>query len=194
MPKIKVRKIEVCKKEDRKKEDRKIEDRKIEIRKESQADQHSIRTLTEAAFEGRPYAGGDEQDVIDRLRRSNTLTLSLVATDEGVVLGQITFSPAVAADASFPWFALGPVSVFPARQGEGIGSALIKEGLDRITKMGALGCILTGDPNYYSKFGFDLSPANSPENEPEEYFQLKLLGGDLPTGRFAFNKAFYEEV
>jgi putative acetyltransferase len=167
---------------------------KIEIRKESEADQASIRTLTETAFQGRPYAGGDEQDVIDRLRHSKALTLSLVATQEGEVIGQVTFSPAVVEDASSPWFALGPVSVLPSRQGEGIGAALIEEGLARITAMGARGCILTGDPNYYSKFGFGLSPMNSPENEPEEYFQLKLLGSDLPIGRFSFNRAFYEDV
>lgn len=167
---------------------------KIEIRKELEADQTSIRVLTEAAFKGRPYADGDEQDVIDRLRRSNTLTLSLVATQEAAMIGQITFSPAVVEDDSSPWFALGPVSVLPSRQGEGIGSALIEEGLNRITAMGALGCILTGDPNYYSKFGFALSPTNSPDNEPEEYFQLKLLGGGQPIGKFSFDRAFYENV
>jgi putative acetyltransferase len=167
---------------------------KIEIRTEAEADQTSIRTLTETAFLGRPYAGGDEQDVIDRLRRSKALTLSLVATHEGEVIGQITFSPAVVEDASSPWFALGPVSVVPSRQGEGIGSALIEKGLSRIATMGALGCILTGDPNYYRKFGFALSSANSPENEPEEYFQLKLLGGDQPIGKFSFDRAFYEDV
>ena len=167
---------------------------KIEIRRELKTDQNTIRELTEAAFDGRPYAGGDEQDVIDRLRRSKALTLSLVATQEGEVIGQITFSPAIVEDASSPWFALGPVSVVPSRQGEGIGSALIQEGLGRITSMGALGCILTGDPNYYSKFGFVLSPANSPENESELYFQLKLLAGKQPFGTFSFDRAFYEEV
>ena len=166
----------------------------IEIRKEIEADHDSIRSLTEAAFEGRPYAGGDEQDVIDRLRRNNTLTLSLVATQEQVVIGQITLSPALVGDGSSPWFALGPVSVLPSRQGEGIGSALIEASLASITNMGALGCILTGDPNYYRRFGFRLSPENSPENEPEEYFQLKLLGDQRPIGKFVFDKAFYEDV
>jgi len=167
---------------------------KIEIRRELETDQNTIRELTEAAFDGRPYADGDEQDIIDRLRSSNALTLSLVATQEGEVIGQITFSPAIVEDASSPWFALGPVSVVPPRQGEGIGSTLIEEGLGRIASMGALGCVLTGDPNYYSKFGFALSPTNAPENEPEQYFQLKILGGEQPVGKFSFHRAFYEEV
>jgi putative acetyltransferase len=119
---------------------------------------------------------------------------SIATMQYGEVIGQITFSPAIVEDASSPWFALGPVSVVPSRQGEGVGSALIHEGLGRIKSMGALGCILTGDPNYYRKFGFALSPTNAPENEPEQYFQLKLLGGEQPVGKFSFHRAFYEEV
>ena len=57
-----------------------------------------------------PYADGDEQIVIERLRTANALTLSLVAVVEEEVVGHIAFSPAKAADDSCPWFALGPVS------------------------------------------------------------------------------------
>ncbi len=166
----------------------------ITIREEKETDETAIRHLTEAAFRGRPYAGGDEQIVIDRLRASAALTLSLVAVQGEEVIGQITFSPAQLEDLSSPWFALGPVSVLPSRQGEGIGSALIEEGLDRIKVMGARGCILTGDPNYYSKFGFRLSPENCPRNEPAEYFQLKLFSERRLRGRFSFHRAFYEDV
>lgn len=58
----------------------------------------------------------------------------------------------------------------------------------------ALGCVLTRNPVYYSRFGFDVSAEHSPENEPAEYFQLKLLKGQKPNGRFAFHPAFYGEV
>jgi putative acetyltransferase len=166
----------------------------IDIRKEQKSDQEPIWNLTKAAFKDRPYAGGDEQDVINKLRSSSALVLSLVAEDEEEVIGQITFSPAIAADGSGPWFALGPVSVIPSRQGEGVGGDLIKEGLRRIEALGSLGCILTGDPNYYYRFGFKVSPESSPEREPAEYFQLRLQQGSKPDGRFSFNEAFYEDT
>tara|TARA_R110002073_G_scaffold61577_3_gene154782 strand:+ start:4579 stop:5091 length:513 start_codon:yes stop_codon:yes gene_type:complete len=167
---------------------------KIEIREEHQSDIDAIHLLTEEAFRPMPFAGGDEQDVIVRLRACGALTLSLVAVSAGGVVGQITFSPATAEDKSSPWFALGPVSVAPDRQGEGIGGQLINAGLELIDAMGALGCILTGNPVYYSRFGFMVSAKHSPENEPGEYFQLKLLAGKSPLGRFAFHDAFYGEV
>jgi len=167
---------------------------KVLIRVEQEIDQKAIWSITKAAFKDRPYAGGDEQDLIDKLRACSGLVLSLVAEDEDEVIGQITFSQAVVEDGTGPWFALGPVSVIPSRQGEGVGRDLIKEGLQRIAVMGSLGCILTGDPNYYNRFGFEVSPENSPEKEPAEYFQLKLQEGNKPEGKFTFHKAFYEAV
>lgn len=165
----------------------------IAIREEISADASSIGTLTELAFRGRPYAGGDEQDVIERLRATDALTLSLVAVDNSELVGQVTFSPAKLSDGSGPWFALGPVSIVPQRQGEGIGSSLINLGLERIAALGALGCILTGNPVYYTKFGFELSPKHTPDNEPEAFFMLKLLQQELqPKGQFAFDQAFYD--
>lgn len=142
------------------------------IRQECPADYDAIHDLTRRAFQGRPYAGGDEQDVIDRLRATDALTLSLVAEDQGGLSGQITFSPAINSDGSQPWFALGPVSVTPERQNQGIGGELIRQGLARIKALGALGCILTGNPEYYRRFGFTLAADLVPEAESAEYFML----------------------
>lgn len=164
-----------------------------ELRIESPSDLESISSVTELAFRDRPYAGGDEQDVIDRLRASGALTLSLVAILEGELVGQITFSPATLSDGTGPWFALGPVSVLPEHQGEGIGSQLINQGLSTMEELGALGCILTGNPVYYCRFGFEVSPDHAPENEPAEYFQLKLIGAEKAEGTFCFHPAFYDD-
>lgn len=163
----------------------------VVIREEQNTDYQAIHTVTELAFRGRPYAGGDEQDVIVRLRDAGDLTLSLVSLIDANVVGQITFSPATVADHSQPWFALGPVSVLPEFQGEGIGSQLISLGLSRIIDLGALGCILTGNPTYYRRFGFELCPENCPINEPAEYFMLKLFAASRPDGPFKFHEAFY---
>ena len=164
---------------------------KIEIRPETPADRDAIYGITTDAFRGKPYADGDEQDVINRLRDCDALSLSLVATQGNNVVGQITFSPATAEDGSGPWYALGPVSVQPERQGEGIGAALIKAGLDDIAERGALGCILTGNPDYYRRFDFEVMPDHAPLREPGEFFMLKCLHGEAPAGRFEFHPAFY---
>ena len=164
----------------------------IDIRQEQPGDEEAIYQVTKDAFTGPPYAAGDEQDLVNRLRELGQLSLSLVALDGDEIVGQITFSPVTLSDGSGPWYGLGPVSVTPSRQSEGIGGQLIRAGLDEISKQGALGCVLTGNPVYYHRFGFELAPENVPENEPAEYFQLKLLAADCANGTFEFHAAFYE--
>lgn len=172
----------------------------ILIRPETAADHTAIYDVTAAAFDGMPYADGDEPDVISRLRAAGALTLSLVALIDDAIVGQITFSPATAEDGSGRWFALGPVSVVPEQQGHGIGTQLIEQGLDTIKAIsgaeagagtGVRGCILTGNPDYYRRFDFRPAPDNAPANEPAEYFMLHLFAGDPPVGSFAFHPAFY---
>ncbi len=163
----------------------------IEIREEQSEDYAAIYSVTKLAFRDMPFADGDEQDVIDRLRAQEALSLSLVAIIDKEVIGHIAFSNAFVEDGSQPWFALGPVSVTPTRQLHGIGSALINSGLAKIEQAGALGCILTGNPEYYKRFGFELAPQNVPANEPEKYFMLKLFKDVHPVGKFKFDKAFY---
>ena len=164
----------------------------IKLRPENKSDWGAIRTVTELAFKTVSYADGDEQDLIEVLRKSGSLSLSLVALDEGELIGQVSFSPAILSSGAGPWFALGPISVTPARHGEGIGSQLIKAGLSEISKRGALGCILTGNPAYYRRFGFALSPDNCPAKEPKEFFMVKLLGDEKPQGEFSFDAGFYQ--
>ena len=166
----------------------------FEIRNERKSDHVAIRSVTENAFRDMPYADGDEQDVIERLRAAGALALSLVAVLDRAIVGHIAFSPARVAGPTRPWFALGPVSVAPAYQHQGVGSALIKRGLSTVRELGALGCILTGNPDYYRRFGFELSPQNVPQNESEEFFMLKLFSATRPTGAFEFDEAFYGEA
>ena len=169
------------------------------IRAEQPADRARIRHITELAFKGQPYADGDEQDVIDRLRAVGKLSVSLVAELNGELVGHIAFSEAVCSDGTSPWFALGPVSVLPEQQNRGVGSALIKRGIAEIEARGALGCILTGNPAYYRRFGFELAPEHVPVSEPAEFFMLKKLDSEKLnnqpiSGRFSFHAAFYGEI
>jgi putative acetyltransferase len=62
--------------------------------------------------------------------------------------------------------------------------------MEAISELGARGCILTGDPSYYPRFGFKLSPENAPAGEPAEFFMVKVLRGRLPVGPIRFHEAF----
>ncbi|MFT4519212.1 MAG: putative acetyltransferase [Halioglobus sp.] len=166
----------------------------FEVRDEKSSDIEDIRRITELAFKGKPHAAGDEQLVNDRLRAAGGLSLSPVATDGDRLLGHAAFSPATLGSASSHWFALGPVSVIPSLQGQGIGSRPIQTGLDLTASDGAHGCILTGDPNYYSRFGFVPAPAHCPECEPAEYFMVKKFTPDSLSEKFAFHSAFYGDA
>lgn len=166
----------------------------LTIRPETPRDYEAIWSVTKTAFTGRPYAGGDEQDLINTLRDINALSVSLVALDGDELVGQVTFSPAEISSETGKWFALGPISVKPERQGQRIGEQLIEAGIEAIKKLDAWGCILTGDPNYYSRHGFQLAPGHCPENESAEYFMLRMIEDQAPEGRFAFHPAFYSNT
>ena len=160
------------------------------IRPEGRNDFAAIREIIRAAFSGKPYAAGDEAELVETLRVENALTVSMVCEVDGTVVGQIAFSPAQTSDGTQNWYALGPVSVVPARQGKGIGAMLVHAGLQAIAELGANGCILTGDPAYYARFGFQRSPSNVPLGESSAHFMIKLLGQRQPTGSISFHAAF----
>ncbi len=160
------------------------------IRPERRDDRAAIGNVIRTAFSGMPYADGDEDELVETLRRENALSVSLVAELAGTVVGQVTFSPAAASDGSPGWYALGPLAVIPAHQRTGVGAKLVHAGLDAISALGGNGCILTGNPAYYVRFGFSLAPSNAPPSEPAEFFMVKLLGPLKPVGPIHFHPAF----
>ena len=101
----------------------------------------------------------------------------------------MTLSPATASDGTPGWYALGPLAVLPAHQRSGLGARLVHAGLHAIAERGANGCILTGNPAYYVRFGFRLAPSNAPPGEPAEFFMVKLLGQTEPVGAIYFHPA-----
>lgn len=164
------------------------------IRTERDDDRAAIHDVIDTAFAGMPYADGDEAGLVDRLRAEGALSVSLVAELSGRVVGQIAFSPAQASDGTHGWYALGPVSVVPAHQRCGVGSTLVRAGLKVISESGAAGCILTGNPAYYGRFGFEVSPSNAPRDEPAEFFMVKVFRGRQPKGPIYFHRAFHGAV
>jgi putative acetyltransferase len=159
------------------------EARVTDIRLETPYDISGIRRVNELAF-GRP----DEADLVDALRRGVASTISLVAVEAGEVIGHVYFSP-VRVDsegASFDAVALGPMAVLPDRQNAGIGSALVREGLDECRRRGERVVFVLGHPNFYPRFGFRPSRPLGIDCEydvPAEVFMVAELEPGALAGR-----------
>ena len=106
------------------------------------------------------------------------------------MIGHIAFSPLTVSDGTMDWYGLGPVSVLPSYQHQGIGKALIREGLSRLKDMNAQGCCLVGHPNYYRQFGFKNMPGLTYEGVPQEVFLALSFDGHTPQGTVAFHEGF----
>ena len=163
---------------------------KIVIRSETDTDVSAITEVTVAAFKTLEISNHTEQFIIAALRAAKALTVSLVAEVDGRVIGHIAFSPVTISDGTQNWYGLGPVSVLPAYQRQGIGKALIREGLSRLKEMNAQGCCLVGHPDYYSKFGFKNTPGLVHEGVPQEVFFALSFDGHMPEGIVTFHEGF----
>lgn len=166
----------------------------MRIRPEAPGDEAAIGALTAAAFAGHPYSDDSEPLIIERLRRLGQLTLSLVAEDEGQIVGHVAFSPVTLSGGEGGWYGVGPISVAPDRQKSGIGSALMREGLARLEAQGAWGFALVGEPAYYNRFGFTARRELTTAGVPAEFFLVLPLHGEVPSGMVAFHPAFFGDA
>ncbi|MBW0147123.1 GNAT family N-acetyltransferase [Marinobacter arenosus] len=160
------------------------------VRNETSVDVSAIREVTIAAFNTLEISNHTEQFIIEALRAENALTVSLVAEMDGRVIGHIAFSPVTISDGTPDWYGLGPVSVSPEYQRQGIGKALIREGLAQLKEMHARGCCLVGHPEYYKKFGFDIFPELIHKGVPPEVFLAMSFDGNIPQGTVTFHEGF----
>ena len=162
----------------------------IVIRHETDADIDAIADVTIAAFKTLKVSNQTEQFIIAELREANALTVSLVAELNGCIVGHIAFSPVTISGGTQRWYGLGPVSVLPQYQHQGIGSALIHEGLARLMALDAEGCCVVGHPNYYRKFGFVNPSGLVLDGVPPEVFFARSFSGHIPQGTVTFHKGF----
>jgi putative acetyltransferase len=160
------------------------------IRPEISSDAPSIHTLTAEAFRDTPHSNHTEQFIVESLRNADALSVSLVADDQGSIVGHVAVSPIFISDGSMGWYGLGPISVLPAAQGQGVGSLLMQEALSKLHELGAAGCVLLGDPAYYARFGFKPEPELVLPGVPEEYFQALSFGAGVPSGVVTYHAAF----
>jgi len=121
------------------------------VRDEAPADVDAIRDVVTRAFEQAAEAA-----LVDALRRAGKATISLVAEQEGRVVGHVLFSPVTLAEAPHAPFASGlaPLAVLPEMQRHGIGAALVRAGLARCRAAGHSFVVVLGSPAYYGRFGF----------------------------------------
>jgi putative acetyltransferase len=154
------------------------------IRSETEADHDAIRAAITAAF-----GQGLEADLVDGLRADGDVVLSLVAADGQGVSGHALFSRM---DAPFRALGLGPVTVLPERQRSGVGSALIRTGIEEARAQGWEAIFVLGEPDYYRRFGFDAALAARFDcTYASPYLMALALRGDLPTGgQVAYAPAF----
>lgn len=163
---------------------------KIIIRNETDGDVSAITDVTIAAFKTLKISNHTEQFIVAALRAAQALTVSLVAEVDGRVIGHIAFSPVAITDGTQNWYGLGPLSVLPEYQRQGIGKALMQEGLSRLKYLNAQGCCLVGHPDYYRKFGFKNTPELVLEGVPQEVFFALSFGGHTPQGAVTFHDGF----
>lgn len=160
------------------------------IRNENESDIEAISRVTQAAFENHPISNHTEQFIVHALRRANALAVSLVAEVDGQVVGHVAFSPVTISDGSRNWYGLGPVSVLPEFQKQGIGKALIQEGLSLLKSPDGKGCVLVGDPKYYERFGFKNIPDLTLDGVPQEYFLALPFEKHSTRGAVVFHECF----
>lgn len=160
------------------------------IRPEVPTDIPPIFALTEAAFRTAAHSAGTEQFIVNALRRSGALSVSLVAESAGKVIGHVAVSPVAVSDGATGWYGLGPISVLPEHQRTGIGSQLMHAALQALRDRGGAGCMLVGDPAYYQRFGFKPVPGLVYPGVPPEYFLVLSFGPHQPQGVVTFHEGF----
>lgn len=151
----------------------------MSIREEEPKDYLAVYLVNVSAFETHA-----EADLVDILRREAHPILSLVAEENRVIIGHIMFSPvSLSGHSDLKIMGLGPMAVIPERQGNGIGSTLVKFGLDKCKDLGFGAVIVLGHPGYYPRFGFVTSVNYGIRSEydvpPEVFMIVELLPGYL---------------
>lgn len=153
------------------------------IRKEEPGDVTAVRKVNELAF-----GQAQEAAIVDRIRERCETVLSLVAVDGAEVVGHILFSPATIerTEGRVDGMGLAPMAVLPDRQRQGIGSALVEDGLKRLTDVGCPFVVVLGHAGYYPRFGFEPASRNALQcpwdDIPDEAFMVAMLDEKIMTG------------
>ena len=164
----------------------------LQIRRERPEDRGGVHRVNRMAFET-----AVEADLVDALRAAASPLVSLVADEDGTVVGHVLFTPVtLSADADLRIMGLAPMAVDPGHQRSGIGSALVRAGLEACRELNAAAVVVLGHAEYYPRFGF--APASrfglvSEYDVPDDVFMaLELIEGALrnKAGTIRYHPAF----
>jgi putative acetyltransferase len=152
----------------------------IEVREERPSDQAAVHRLNTVAFRD-----DAEADIVDKLRATCDGYLAFVAIDHGAVVGHILFTPVTLEGSSRGGMGLAPMAVDPSHQRHGIGSLLVRHGLDHLRASGCPFVIVLGHPDYYPRFGFERASrykiSSQWEGVPDEAFMVVVFDqGAIP--------------
>ena len=147
----------------------------VTVRSEMQSDIPAIRAVQLATFPTRA-----EADLVDALRATEQLSVSLIAERDREILGHVAFSPITLNGQDSKGIALGPMAVSPAFQRQSVGTALLRAGLQTCTTGGFGFMVVLGHPAYYERFGFVRGSRFGFENEygVDEAFMVRELAPD----------------
>lgn len=158
------------------------------IRNETNADIAAIGRVVTEAMRLLAQSTGTEAAIVERLRAAGALTLSLVAEEDGEVVGHLAAS-AARIGTQDGWGLIGPLAVAPLRHRRGIGSALMAEALRRL-RATCRGAALVGDPAYYVRFGFRAYPGLEVPGCPPEVVLALPFDDTEPRGELIHHPAF----
>ncbi|MEA2528235.1 MAG: putative acetyltransferase [Thermomicrobiales bacterium] len=166
-----------------------------QIREETPADYDAIREVNRRAF-------GEENvaELVDHLRDDGVVIASLVASEAGQVLGHILFSetPIETEQGVLAGAILSPLAVVPERQGVGIGSALVRRGIEVCRERGRTVLMVLGHPTYYPRFGFSAELARNVRSKysgaGDAFMAMELEPGALAGGGTARVPAAFDLV
>lgn len=166
----------------------------LQFRNEQPTDAEAIFEVTRLAFLSAAHTSHTEQFIVNALRRIGHLALSLVAVADETLIGHVAFSPLALPNGETGWYGVGPLSVLPQFQRQGIGSQLMQRGMAALKDTGARGCVLVGAPRFYGRLGISQCTGLTLNGVPPEYLLGKSFGGDLPKGEVVFSLAFAATV
>jgi putative acetyltransferase len=121
----------------------------MNVREEKESDILQITNIHDKAFRGH-----DEGKIVENLRKNGNLKISLVCEMRNKLVGHIAYSPVYSKN-KIIGLGLAPVAVLPDFQKQGIGSTLIRRGNKMAVSKGFLKIFVLGDPDYYSRLGFE---------------------------------------
>lgn len=158
----------------------------MHIRQETPADYPVVYTLIKDAFASAEHCDGNEQDLAAALRQSTSFVpeLSLVAEADGCIVGHILFTKIQIGTST--QLALAPLSVLPAFQGQGVGSALVRRGHQIARDLGYSYSVVLGSETYYPRFGYvpaEQLGIQAPFPVPAENFMAVKVTEDAPPVR-----------